>query len=64
MIWEEVEKKYGKKNADEMKKSQFLKGITVTRDSKTGEIDIPERDIELAFKDKIAKKRISSFEWD
>lgn len=50
MIWEEVEKKYGKETADKMSKSKYLQRIIVglTEDSK---VDIPEGDIKLAYKD-------------
>ena len=62
MIWDEVEKKYGKKMADKMKKSNMLKGITVSL-TDDGKADIPERDIEIAYKD-VNKKYIGHMEWD
>ena len=62
MIWKDVEKKYGKEIADEMKQSSYLQGITITM-TENGETDIPESDIRLAYKD-IKGKRISPFEWD
>ena len=63
MIWKEVEKKYGKKNAAKMKKSKYLMGITVTM-GKDGKPDIPERDIDLAYRDTIKKEKIQIEEWD
>ncbi len=62
MIWEDVELRYGKKLTDKMKKSQYLQGITVKK-LPNGEIDIPERDIDLAYRD-VKKKPISITEWD
>lgn len=62
MIWSEVIAKYGKKNADLMKKSEMLMGITVTM--RDGKMDIPESDIYLAYKDKILKKKINHWEID
>ena len=61
MLWEEVEKIYGKDLADKMKKSEYLMGITVTM--KNGKMDIPESDIILAYKD-VTGKPIHYFEWD
>lgn len=62
MIWSEVEDKYGKEMADKMKKSQYLFGITcVKRDD--GELDIPESDIELAYKD-VTGQKIHPYEVD
>ena len=61
MIWSEVEKKYGKEMADIMKTSQFLECITVTL--RDGEMDIPERDIDLAFRD-VNGIAIGPEEWD
>lgn len=62
MIWEEVERKYGKKLSDKMKKSVYLKGITITR-TEDGKVDIPEHDIYLAYKD-VTGKDIHPLEWD
>lgn len=62
MLWEEVISKYGKEMADKMKKSQFLIGNTVTI-TDDGELDIPEKDIELAYKD-VTGKKVYQFEWD
>lgn len=62
MIWKEVIKKYGKEIADKMKQSIYLQGITVSI-TKDGDIDYPESDIELAFKD-IKKEKIYDYEWD
>ena len=50
MRWTEVVEKYGKKMAKKMKKSQYLKGITVTA-YPDGVTNIPESDIERAYKD-------------
>lgn len=61
MIWREVEQKYGKTLAKKMKKSQYLDGITVTM--RDGEMDIPERDIDLAYRD-VKKRYIHPEEWD
>lgn len=62
MIWSEVEKKCGKEMADIMKKSRFLNGITV-KILPNGEWDIPEEDIELAFRD-VNGIAIGPEEWD
>ena len=62
MIWKEVEEKYGKKIADKMKKSGCLRGITVTK-TKDGEINIPECDIKIAYKD-VMGYPIGDWEWD
>ena len=62
MIWKTVEQTYGKENAEKMKKSSYLQGITVSF-TKDGEIDYPKSDIELAFRD-IKKEKIHSYEWD
>ena len=50
MIWTDVEKKYGKKLATKMSKSKYLQGITVEL-TEDGKVDIPEGDIEVAYKD-------------
>ena len=62
MIWNEVEKKYGKELADKIKKSDLLRGVTVEL-REDGKVDIPERDIELAYKE-IMGKPIHPWEWD
>ena len=62
MIWEDVEKKYGKELADKMSKSKYLKGITVEL-TKEGKVDIPEGDIVLAYKD-VMNMPIHYMEWD
>lgn len=62
MIWDEVEAKYGAKMADKMKKSIFLRHNTVTLRS-DGKVDIPERDIDLAYRD-VTGKKILPWEWD
>ena len=54
MIWEDVEKKYGKELADKMRKSKYLQGITVEL-TEEGKVDIPEGDIKLAYKDVTGK---------
>ena len=50
MRWSTVIKKYGKEMAKKMKKSQYLRGITLTM-YPDGETNIPESDIERAWKD-------------
>lgn len=62
MIWEEVEIKYGKEMARKIKASPYLQGCTVEL-REDGEIDIPDRDIELALKE-IMGKPIQPWEWD
>lgn len=62
MIWKEVEETYGKELADKMYKSKMLDGITVTTND-DGTVDIPERDIRLAYKD-VMKIPIHHLEWD
>lgn len=62
MIWKEVEKKYGTKIANKMEKSEYLQGITLTM-GPNGKADIPERDIDLAYRDVMGKK-IHPLEWD
>lgn len=62
MLWSEVESRYGKRIANKMKHSKYLRGITITlRDD--GRMDIPEHDINLAYKD-VTGKRIHPLEWD
>ena len=56
----QAEEKYGKKMLKKMEK--HLDGITVSIDPETKEIDIPERDLEMAF-DMITKGR-SNIPWD
>lgn len=62
MIWEEVEKEYGKEMADRMSKSEMLRGITVEF-TEDGKIDYPESDIRLAYKD-VMGISIHPLEWD
>ena len=62
MIWEEVEKKYGKEIADKMSKSKYLRGITIEL-TKEDKVDIPEGDIRLAYKD-VMNMSIHFLEWD
>lgn len=56
----QAEQKYGKKMFKKMEK--YLDGITVLIDPKTKEIDIPERDLEMAF-DMLTKGK-SDILWD
>ena len=49
MLWEEAEKKYGKALIRKIRKSDELRGITVTVDKK-GRHDIPEEDIIRAIR--------------
>lgn len=60
MIWEEVERKYGKKTADKMRKSKYLTGITMVLRN-DGKLDIPERDIENAYNNTKGKP---VYDWD
>ena len=53
-------KKYGKEIYKKMGK--FMKDITVSWD-KDGETNIPERDLELAYK-QLHGYKMNSFEWD
>lgn len=62
MIWKDVEEQYGMDMANRMKNSKMLTGITVTIQD-DGEFDIPERDIELAYRD-VTGGYIHPFEWD
>ncbi len=61
MYWEQVEKIYGKKLANKMKKSKYLQGITVIL--KDGKHDIPKEDIERAYKD-VTGEKIQDTDWD
>ena len=62
VTWKDVERKYGKEMAEKMKHSIYLECITCTF-TENGEVDIPERDIDLAYRD-VTGKPISIFEWD
>lgn len=62
MIWQEVINEYGEEMADKMKKSKMLIGITMTI-LPSGEMDIPESDIRLAYKD-VTGQKIHNLEWD
>ena len=62
MLWEDVEKKYGKETADKMKTSKYLKNITLSF-TKDGKTDFPETDIRLAYKD-VMNLSIHYCEWD
>ena len=62
VTWKSVEKKYTKTVADKMRKSPYLQGITCKL-TKTGEVDIPERDIDLAYR-WLTKQKIGVEEWD
>lgn len=48
MLWKDVEKRFGKKLANKMKKCPYMRGITV-RITKQG-FDYPESDIQVAYK--------------
>lgn len=56
----EAIRKYGEETYRRMGK--FMNGITVSQD-KDGEIDIPERDLEQAYR-QLHGGRIHPFEWD
>ena len=60
MTPKEAEKKYGKKNLKKMEK--YMDGITISIDPKTGEEDIPERDLEIAYD--MITKGYSNIAWD
>jgi len=60
MTPKEAEKKYGKKNFKRMQK--HLDGITIAVIPETGETDIPERDLEMAYG--MITKRGSNILWD
>jgi hypothetical protein len=62
MIWQEVINEYGKEMAKKMSKSKMLRGITMTI-LPSGEMDIPESDIRLAYKD-VTGQKIHNLEWD
>ena len=62
MLEEEIIKKYGKRLWNKIKKSEMIRGITITI-TKDGKEDFPERDIELAIKD-LKGEYIHPFEWD
>lgn len=63
MILKQALKKYGEENLKKMSKSRYLQGITVRLNDK-GEIDVPTRDYEIAYRDVIQKKKIQAGEWD
>ncbi len=60
MLWENVEKKYGKKLASKMKKHIGMVTVVVR---KNGKLDIPESDILLAYRI-VKKEKVSPLEWD
>ena len=62
VTWNEVIEKYGEDMASKMKKSVYLQCITVQM-NENGEVDIPERDINLAFRD-VTGGKIEHWEWD
>lgn len=62
MKWKKVVEIYGKEMAAKMKKSKMLRGITMTI-LPNGELDIPESDIRLAYKD-VTGQKIHDLEWD
>jgi hypothetical protein len=57
---EEAIKKYGEENYRRM--CEFMEAITVSVDE-DGKIDIPERDLELAYK-QVHGYKMHPFEWD
>ena len=61
MFWEDVEKMYGKSMADKMAESEQLCCVTVVM--RDGKADIPEIDIENAYKD-ITGQYIHPYAWD
>lgn len=64
MLRSEAIKKYGKSMYKKMLKTGMLTGITLVLNP-DGTVDIPETDLELAYK--VATKGINSvhpFEWD
>lgn len=60
MLWEQVEKKYGKKLANRMKKHIGMVTVVVRKD---GKLDIPESDIHLAYR-AVKKMKTHPLEWD
>jgi hypothetical protein len=56
----EAIRKYGEETYQKM--SKFMGVITVSLDE-NGEVDIPERDLELAYK-QLHGYKMHSFEWD
>lgn len=62
VTWSQVIKKYGKDMADKMSRSPYLTGITISL-NENGEADIPQRDVDLAFRD-IRGEHIGNEEWD
>ena len=61
MFWEEVIEFYGEELAEKMEKSEYLCCVTVVM--RDGKADIPERDIDLAYRD-VMKLDIHPSEWD
>ena len=62
MEWFEVVAKYGKEMSAKMAKSGYLENITLSIND-DGKVDIPDRDIELAYRD-IKGGKIYVAEWD
>lgn len=60
--WKQVVEKYGEEMAEKMRDSEWLYGITCTI-LPSGEIDIPQRDIDIAFR-AANGETISEMEWD
>lgn len=58
----EAETKYGKVMLKKMRATGFLSGITMSL-NKNGEVDVPDRDYELAYRAARGKK-IHPEEWD
>ena len=55
-----AEEKYGKEMLKQME--EYLDGITVSIDPNTKEIDIPQRDLDMAFE--LVTKGKSNISWD
>jgi hypothetical protein len=60
--WKQVIETYGEEMADKMQKTGYLDCITCVL-LPSGEIDIPQRDIDIAFR-AANGGRISEMEWD
>lgn len=76
MLWKNIIEKYGEEMAQKISASKYMQGITVEFVKKDGtpasyedvekgdcDIDIPERDVELAYQDVMGKK-IPTECWD
>ena len=62
MTPKEAEKKYGKRLWNKIKRSKWMDGITVSL-NENGETDIPECDIERAYRD-VTNQKTYSLDWD